>query len=61
MEIDINTVITVGSILVTWGTATGYLKAKIDALTRQVEKQNGNVAKLQEWSLHHVEDAHANR
>ena len=35
------------------------LTTEITNLKEQVEKQNGNVAKLQEWQLHHLEQCHS--
>ena len=38
--------------------STTRIEMQIKQLKEQVEKQNGNVADLQKYNIHHLEDCH---
>lgn len=40
---------------------TTKIEMQIKQLKEQVEKQNGNVAELQRYNMHHMENCHANK
>lgn len=74
MEAQINLSTIISTFIMLAGYLWGYLRAKaineakwevvaaeIAGMKEQLNKMNGNVAKHQDWIVHHVESCHANK
>jgi len=55
----ITVVVVVVTGLLNYWKSTTKIEVELRQLKEQVERQNGTVARLQEWTLHHAEYGHS--